>query len=71
MLRESEETGDLFWLATSDIWQTRYSPAVRKAKQRAKAREGRKARNATLKAENEQLKEQVAEMAAEAEALSA
>ena len=71
MLRECQETGDMFWLATSDIWQTRYSPAVRKAKQREKAREGRKARNATLKAENEQLKAQVAEMAAEAQAISA
>ena len=54
MQRECLETGDLFFLATSDIHQCRFSPTVRaeKAKEKSKARrsEKRKAEKAELKA---------------------
>ena len=68
LLRECQDSGTPFWVATSDVHQTMFGPSVRKAKQRAKARDGRKARNTALKAEVEQLRAQVAELAGEAEA---
>lgn len=79
LLRKCQDSDAMFWVATSDVHQTVFAPDVRKAKQREKAREGRKNRSAALKAENQQLKAQLAELTAapaegeteEAEALSA
>ncbi len=65
MQRACSETGDLFWVATSDIHQCRFSRPVRevKRKERAKAkrkvkREAEKARITELEAENESLRQQ-------------
>ena len=54
MLRECQDTGDVFFLATSDIHQCRFSPTVRaaKAKEKSKARRSEK-----RKAEKEELKQ--------------
>ena len=67
VLRPCAETGELFFCATSDLHQSVHSPKVRKDKQRAKAKERKKARNATLKAENEQLRAELGSMEQEAE----
>ena len=67
MLRECAESGGTFFVATSDIHQCRYAPAVRAEKAKAKSAERRKARRVAekaelkaLRSENETLKAQTA-----------
>ena len=62
MQRQCESTGEPFWLATSDVHQTRFSPAVRETKKKEKARERRKTRSSNLATENEELKARLEEL---------
>ncbi len=63
MQRECADSGEVFWLATSDIHQCRYAPSVREVKRKEKAKAKRKAKRDTekqriaeLEAENEELR---------------
>ncbi|MGV9103409.1 MAG: hypothetical protein ACOC3C_04770 [Candidatus Thorarchaeota archaeon] len=62
--RECEETGKEFWVATSDLHQTKVCPEVREERRKEQAKERRKTRDAAKKQENEELKARVAELEA-------
>lgn len=65
MQRACADSGEVFWLATSDVHQCFFAPEVREAKRKERQKEKRKdkrdaekARIAELEAENATLKEQ-------------
>ena len=66
MQRACSETGDLFWLATSDVHQCFFNREVREAKRKERQKDKRKAKRdaekdriADLEAENAELRDQV------------